>query len=91
MDEFFVTDFGFDFKTNTSKTKKRVDGQNVYKVGNKNLKEYGLKNGDQIYLDGLHKDHLEVFNSNGRFQKVLNLDGSINVEKTAKGMGRVLK
>ncbi|CAD5900215.1 T7SS effector LXG polymorphic toxin [Carnobacterium maltaromaticum] len=91
MNEFFEGDFGSELKGSLSKTKKNVDGQSVYKVDNKKLKELGLKKGDQLYLDGLHKDHLEVFDSNGKFRKVLNLDGTINIDKTAKGMGRILK
>ncbi len=38
----------------------------------------------------MHKDHLEVFYSKGKFSKVLNLDGTINREKTLKGLGRML-
>lgn len=49
-----------------------------------------MKKGDLLYLDGFHKDRLEVFDSNGKFRKVLNLDGTINIDKTAKGMGRKL-
>lgn len=35
--------------------------------------------------------HIEVFDSKGNFSKVLNLDGTINRDKTLKGLGRVLK
>ncbi|MFD2388556.1 hypothetical protein [Enterococcus rivorum] len=91
MDEFFKTDFGSELKKNLTKTTKRIDGQSVYKVDSKKAKELGLNKGDQIYLDGLHKDHLEVFNSKGKFEKVLNLDGSVNVDKTIRGLGRRLK
>ncbi|MCA5014043.1 MULTISPECIES: T7SS effector LXG polymorphic toxin [unclassified Enterococcus] len=90
MDEFFDTDFGSKLKNNVSKTKKRVDGQNVYKV-DKNMPEYGLKKNDQLYLDGMHKDHLEVFGKHGDAKTVLNLDGSKNMDKAIKANGRVLK
>lgn len=77
MNEFFETEFGSNIKGNVSKNGKMVDGQQVYKVDNKQLKKYGLKKNDQLYLDGMHKDHLEVFNSSGKLEKVLNLDGSV--------------
>lgn len=90
MDEFFDTEFGSEIKDNLSKTKKRVDGQNVYKV-DKNMPEYGLKKNDQLYLDGLHKDHLEVFDKRGKSKTVLDLDGSKNSVKVKKAEGRILK
>lgn len=56
------------------KTKRQYDGQTIYEVVDKRIP--GLKKGDQLYLDGLHKDHIEVFDKRGRFRKVINLDGS---------------
>lgn len=91
MSEFFESEFGSELKNNISKTKKRKDGQSVYKVDDKSLKKLGLNKGDQLYLDGLHKDHLEVFDKNGKFLKVLNLDGTLNLDKTTKALGRILK
>lgn len=88
MDEFFDTEFGSEIQNNLSKTKKRVDGQNIYKV---DKKIGNLKKNDQVYLDALHKDHLEVFDKNGKIRTVLNLDGSINLDKYYKAIGRVLK
>lgn len=88
MDEFFETKFGSELKDNSTKTKKRVDGQTVYKV---DKKTGNLKKNDQVYLDGLHKDHLEVFDKNGNLRTILNLDGSINLDKYYKAMGRKLK
>lgn len=38
--------------------------------------------GDHYYLDGLHKDHIEVFDENGNFKTVLNLDGTVNDKKS---------
>jgi len=43
----------------------------VYEVVDKSIP--GLKKGDQIYLDGMHKDHLEVFSRNGKISQVINL------------------
>ena len=39
-----------------------------------------------LLLDSLHKDHLEVFDKNDKFKFVLNLDGSMNLDKSAKAM-----
>ena len=45
-----------------------------------------LKVGDQYHLDTLHKNHLEVYNKNGNFTQAINLDGTVNVEKTQAGL-----
>lgn len=75
-------------KSSSRKTSKIYDGQTVYKV----TKNAGpLRKGDHYYLDGLHKDHIEVFDKNGRFLKVLNLDGTVNASKTATAVGRSIK
>lgn len=71
MQEFFETDFGEQLKSSVRKTKKRYDGQTIYEVVDKSIP--GLKKGDQIYLDGMHKDHLEVFSRNGKISQVINL------------------
>ncbi|NKJ49573.1 hypothetical protein CIC12_23135 [Burkholderia sp. SG-MS1] len=42
------------------------------------------------YLDGRHKDHLEVFDGNGNFKSVVNLDGSVSSDKTNAASGRKL-
>ena len=88
MDEFFETNFGSEIKNKVSKTNKRVDGQTVYKV---DKKTGNLKKNDQVYLDGLHKDHLEVFDKNGTLRTILNLDGTVNLDKYYKAIGRKLK
>ncbi|MGJ8517579.1 hemagglutinin repeat-containing protein [Carnimonas bestiolae] len=81
--------FGNDVKINSRKTNRRYQGQTIYtatkKIGD------SIQKGDQFYLDGLHKDHLEVFDKNGDFKQVQNLDGSINRPKTTAGTGRSLK
>ena len=86
MQEFFETDFGEQLKKSVRKTKRHYDGQAIYEVVDKGIP--GLKKGDQIYLDGAHKDHIEVFDKRGRFQKVINLDGSVNDIKTKSALGR---
>jgi filamentous hemagglutinin len=45
----------------------------------------GFGKGDYVVVDALHKDHLEVFNSKGKWIRVANFDGSINQEKTEQG------
>ncbi|OWY34222.1 hypothetical protein CEJ45_12550 [Herbaspirillum aquaticum] len=52
-----------------------------------------IEKGDKLYLDGLHKDHLEVFDSTGKLRTVLNLDGTVNGDKlaVAQEQGRKLK
>ncbi|MCO8180552.1 RHS repeat-associated core domain-containing protein [Streptococcus suis] len=87
MSEFLESDFGQEIGNSLQKTKKRYDGQSVYKV-TENIGE--LKKGDQIYLDGLHKDHLEIFDKRGRLKDVLNLDGTSNLDKLNKAIGRRL-
>ena len=91
MQEFFETDFGEQLKSSVRKIKKRYDGQTIYEVVDKSIP--GLKKGVQIYLDGMHKDHLEVFSRNGKISQVINLDGSINLRKTEEGIrqGRRIK
>ena len=60
-------------------------GQSVYRVTESTGQ---LKKGDQIYLDGKHKNHFEVYDKNGKAKAVLNVDGSINEKKTAAGSSR---
>ncbi|WP_130903352.1 hemagglutinin repeat-containing protein [Pseudomonas sp. Sample_23] len=92
MEDFFKEPgFGGELADATRKTSKRFQGQAVYKATEK-IAPY-IKKGDQIYLDNLHKDHLEVFDKFGDVKFVLNLDGSKNFEKTDKAVadGRKLK
>ena len=86
MNEFFQTEFGRKLKQSLRKTKIQYNGQAVYEVVEKRVD--GLNKGDLVYLDGLHMDHLEVFNKQGKFEKVLNLDGTINKMKSTRGIGR---
>jgi filamentous hemagglutinin len=86
-----LTGDGFGAKLNESirKTSKIYDGQSVYRVTD-DVGPY-LKKGDQVYLDGDHKNHLEVFDRNGKSTFVMNLDGTMNAEKTQAAKGRTLK
>ncbi|OCQ50631.1 hypothetical protein Ppb6_04198 [Photorhabdus australis subsp. thailandensis] len=81
MKEFFKQKgFGNQAKGNSQKTSKIYQGQSVYKASN-DISD-NIRTGDQFYLDGRHKNHLEVFDKRGNFIHVLNLDGSINLDKT---------
>lgn len=44
-----------------------------------------------MYLDALHKDHLEIIDKAGNVKYVLNLDGTLNSDKTKKALGRKIK
>ncbi len=80
MKEFFSQhNFGKTLEPFLEKTKKLYDGQAIYRV--RETVNGDLKKGYHVYLDALHKDHLEVFNKNGSFITVLNLDGTINSSK----------
>jgi len=57
MKEFFRdTEFGQRLKNVVRKTSQQKHGQTIYEVTEK-LPEYGLKQGDKLYLDAFHKDH----------------------------------
>ena len=90
MSEFFADGFGKSIKNNLSKTSLKYNGQAIYKVTAKTENDY-LKKGYGVYLDALHKDHLEVIDKVGKVKYVLNLDGTLNVDKTKKAVGRIIK
>ncbi|MCH4866393.1 MULTISPECIES: ribonuclease YeeF family protein [Bacillus] len=91
METFFTEmEFGTLIKDSVTKTKIKYDGQSIYKLTKKIDNEY-LKKGFGIYLDGMHKDHLEVIDKKGKVKYVLNLDGTLNIDKTKKATGRTIK
>ncbi len=81
MSQFFELKFGKAIKNVSQKTSKIVKGATVYKITGKTENEF-LKKGDQYYLDTLHYDHIEVFDSRNNVKAVLNLDGKLNLKKT---------
>ena len=89
MNEFFDLEFGKTISNSLSKSKVRYDGQSIYKIEKKIDSQY-LKKGYGVYLDALHKDHLEVIDKRGNVKYVLNLDGTLNLDKTKKIYGRVV-
>lgn len=80
--------FGSDVKKNSNKTSRQYQGQSIY-TAKDDINTY-IEKGDQFYLDGQHKNHLEVFDKRNNFKYVLNLDGSLNKDKTMKAQGRKL-
>src|SRR5690554_3277793 len=90
MKEFFETSFGQNLQGISTKTSKQFQGQSIYTV---NRGAGDFSRGDQFYLDGLHKDHIEVFDRRGNFKDVYNLDGKVNLDKTNKALsdGRKVK
>ncbi|MCI1005424.1 hemagglutinin [Herbaspirillum sp. C7C8] len=92
MKEFFgKTSFGEEVRKNVRKSNATYDGQSIYVAQKPIGKE--IRKGDRLYLDGIHKDHLEVFDSTGKIHTVLNLDGTVNFKKRdlALAQGRKLK
>lgn len=90
MKTFFQGSFGSILKKSSSGTSQIYKKQRVFEISNK-MKEYKyLRKGDKFYLDSLHKNHIEVFDKNGKARLVLNLDGTINIEKTAQVKGRII-
>ena len=87
-----VSEFGKSIAGSLSKTSRQFQGQSIYLVTEK-VENSVLKKGDQLYLDGKHKDHIEVFDSKGNARAVLNLDGTVNKAKTETAIerGRRLK
>ena len=78
--------FGTQLGDASQKTRlQQIDGQSVYKATD-NVGT--ISKGDYFYLDGMHKDHLEVFDSRGKFKAVVNMDGTLNDSKTSAGQGR---
>ncbi len=90
MGEFFAQPgFGSQLKDISRKTAELYDGQSIYRA-NDNVGSY-IKKGYKYYLDGKHKNHIELFDSNNKFSAVLNLDGTFNLDKTMKAQAEKRK
>ncbi|NRF50264.1 hypothetical protein HRF68_22055, partial [Pseudomonas stutzeri] len=76
--------FGAQIGAGSQKTRQIYQGQSVYQAKGA-IGEY-ISKGDRFYLDALHKNHIEVFDANGRAKAVLNLDGSLDDIKTTKAL-----
>ncbi|CQH64241.1 adhesin/hemagglutinin [Yersinia enterocolitica] len=85
MNEFLKQPgFGNQIQDNSRKTNQMFQGQSVYQAKG-DVGTY-ISKGDKYYLDVLHKNHIEVFDSNRNIKAVLNLDGTINQDKTNKAV-----
>lgn len=64
--EFFQTITGV-FEASSSRTSKTFQGRRIYRSNADIVLQDGskIRKGDQFYLYGLHKNHLEVFGSRG--------------------------
>jgi hypothetical protein len=82
--------FGSELREGSQKTRVRIHGASVYK-SQKWINEY-IRDGDLFYIDTFHLDHIEVFDVKGKARAVLNLDGTLNVSKTAVALkqGRMI-
>lgn len=90
MHEFFQTKFGKEIHQCLQKTSTMYQGQSVYKV-KWNMPQYNLRKGDLLYLDALHKNHLEIFNSTKQGKMVLSLRGKMLHKKTDIIKRRILR
>jgi filamentous hemagglutinin len=73
-------------------TRFAYDGSKIFRAI-KDLREYGVKKGDWLYLDKMHGDHIEVFIKSGKaLRTILNIDGTQNMKKLAQaGVRDILK
>lgn len=78
IQEFFNTLTGDTFKNASSRTSKVYQGQRVYKADKDIILQDGskIRKNDQFYFDGLHKDHLEVFDNKGQARIKVDLAGN---------------
>lgn len=54
----------------------------------KDVEEFGIKQDDWLYLDKMHKDHIEVFTKSGKdLRTILNMDGTQNLNKIVQTRG----
>ena len=77
--------FGQKIKNFLKRTDHIKQGKRAFKVIEKIEGCYGFNKGDYIVVDGLHKDHLEVYGSNRKWKQVANFDGTKNENKTEQG------
>ncbi|MBP3194973.1 MAG: hypothetical protein J6M05_04850 [Cardiobacteriaceae bacterium] len=87
-----TTQLGKEMAKNSVRTGNVYKGEQIYKATG-NIAGKNIAANDYFYLDSLHRDHFEVFNADGTFKRVINLDGTVNTDKTekAKKSGRTIK
>lgn len=70
---------------------RRYKDSKMYRVI-KDVEEFGIKKDDWLYLDKMHKDHIEVFCKKGRpLRTVLNMDGTQNLDKLRQAGKRTIE
>jgi RHS repeat-associated protein len=73
----------------SQRTGKTYQGQQIFEINTRvSVDGVKLKSGDYYYLDGLHKDHVEVFSSLDESKGVLNLNATFNDSKSEKAKKR---
>lgn len=73
----------------TRTTKKHQGGRIYILVKKVRFLDLTLNKGDYFYLDKFHGDHVEVFSGKDNSSRgVLNLDGSLNADKSEKAKKR---
>ena len=70
---------------------RRYKDSKMYRVI-KDVEEFGIKKDDWLYLDKMHKDHIEVFCKKGRpLRTILNMDGTQNLAKIEQAGKRTIE
>ena len=82
-DFFTMTDFGKKHAKDFQRTIYGHGGKRAFQAMN-NFDH--IKKKQFIVLDGLHKNHLELYDSNMKWLKVINFDGTLNEQLTAKAL-----
>ncbi|HEV2916681.1 MAG TPA: hypothetical protein VGW78_02945 [Candidatus Babeliales bacterium] len=90
MNEVFKSgEFGKKLQQSVEKVNgKNFQGQQGYRA-TKDMPEIGIKKGDKMYLDGLHKDHIEVFKAGSEGsapRTIISIDGRTLSEKLAQAI-----
>jgi hypothetical protein len=84
-DFFIATEFG---KANKNNFQRSIYGYEPHRAfqAMTNINDQ-IKKGFYVVLDGLHKNHLEVYNKSRKWIKVINFDGTFNEHLTLKVTG----
>jgi hypothetical protein len=79
-DFFIAIEFGKAHKNNFQRSIYGYHGKRAFQA----MKNFDhIKKKQYIVLDGLHKNHLEVYNSDKKWLKVINFDGTLNEQLTS--------
>lgn len=82
---------GKKLKDAVESTSRNYRGIKIFRII-RDIKEWGIQKGDWLYLDKLHKDHIEVFCPTGEpLRTILNMDGTQNLAKINQAGFRSIK